>query len=345
MEPVAAHARAIAALSLYFDRLINGPMREAEERIAELPDVEKEDFMRVCEFAYRGDYTVPPMAEYRDLYGEDDLDSGCDFGCDSDSSSSDDDPDSDNVAPSDGNDSQASSYTSTKDPAQEFPGLDEVEIEQTVAELEVLELEERTREAAYEQDSQRRLALEERKRDEKGVPLTKRFFRRPYLLCQQPRAIINRGFCNDYNPKCRLSFAPVLLAHAKLYSIADRYIILALKDLALHKLHKDLMNFHFSPQRAERTRDIVELARFAYSNDNTMDRGDDGHLDDLRELVVEFMVLQIHIMEKSGEFEELLEEGGQFVLDFWRLERKERMMQEEKNQPAKVRKRDLAPLL
>jgi hypothetical protein len=34
-------------------------MREAEEKIAELPDLKPEDFERVCEFAYTGTFTEP----------------------------------------------------------------------------------------------------------------------------------------------------------------------------------------------------------------------------------------------------------------------------------------------
>jgi len=36
-----------------------GPMREAQEKSAELVDVEVGDFVRLCEFAYTGDYTPP----------------------------------------------------------------------------------------------------------------------------------------------------------------------------------------------------------------------------------------------------------------------------------------------
>jgi hypothetical protein len=38
---------------------VNGGLKEAETRTAELKDVEPEDFARFLEYAYRRDYTVP----------------------------------------------------------------------------------------------------------------------------------------------------------------------------------------------------------------------------------------------------------------------------------------------
>jgi hypothetical protein len=53
------HAAVIAATGQYFDALINGGMKESEEGSAKLADVQFDDFMRFCEYAYRGDYTAP----------------------------------------------------------------------------------------------------------------------------------------------------------------------------------------------------------------------------------------------------------------------------------------------
>lgn len=62
-EPLTVSAAALAALSRPLDRLINGPMKEAKEERATILDVEKEDFIRLCEYAYRGDYTVPAWTD------------------------------------------------------------------------------------------------------------------------------------------------------------------------------------------------------------------------------------------------------------------------------------------
>ncbi|KFY95100.1 hypothetical protein V500_02951 [Pseudogymnoascus sp. VKM F-4518 (FW-2643)] len=56
---VTVHAAAIAKQSQALDRLINGPMEEAQTRIARLEDVHEDTFVRVCQFAYTGDYETP----------------------------------------------------------------------------------------------------------------------------------------------------------------------------------------------------------------------------------------------------------------------------------------------
>jgi hypothetical protein len=70
-KPVVVHAAAIAATGQYFDALINGGMKESEEGSAKLADVQFDDFMRFCEYAYRGDYTAPLPADDDETVGID----------------------------------------------------------------------------------------------------------------------------------------------------------------------------------------------------------------------------------------------------------------------------------
>ncbi|KFZ24547.1 hypothetical protein V502_00963 [Pseudogymnoascus sp. VKM F-4520 (FW-2644)] len=56
---ITVHAAAIAKQSQALDALINGPMKEAQTRIARLEDVHEDTFVRVCQFAYTGDYETP----------------------------------------------------------------------------------------------------------------------------------------------------------------------------------------------------------------------------------------------------------------------------------------------
>jgi hypothetical protein len=49
----------LALISSSLGSLTNGSMKEVEGTVARLPDVEMCDFERVCEFAYRRDYTDP----------------------------------------------------------------------------------------------------------------------------------------------------------------------------------------------------------------------------------------------------------------------------------------------
>ncbi|KAN0072416.1 hypothetical protein V8E54_009345, partial [Elaphomyces granulatus] len=65
-QPVQVHCAAIAGQSTALDVLMNGRMKEAQTRSAILPDVQLEDFILFCQFAYRGDYTPPLYREYDD---------------------------------------------------------------------------------------------------------------------------------------------------------------------------------------------------------------------------------------------------------------------------------------
>lgn len=66
------HSHAVSRLSNPLNSLINGDMTEAREGIVVWDDMEPDTFVRVLEFAYRGDYTTPklePRAEpYRHTY-------------------------------------------------------------------------------------------------------------------------------------------------------------------------------------------------------------------------------------------------------------------------------------
>jgi len=65
-SPVIVHSGAIAALSASLERLVNSWMKEANEFVARLPEIQVVDFERVCEFAYRGDYADPKATRFAD---------------------------------------------------------------------------------------------------------------------------------------------------------------------------------------------------------------------------------------------------------------------------------------
>lgn len=58
-KAIVVHAAAIAAVSQQLDALINNGIKESEERCGKLENVQVDDFIRFCEYAYRGDYTTP----------------------------------------------------------------------------------------------------------------------------------------------------------------------------------------------------------------------------------------------------------------------------------------------
>ncbi|KAH8598893.1 hypothetical protein B0O99DRAFT_650146 [Bisporella sp. PMI_857] len=110
------------------------------------------------------------------------------------------------------------------------------------------------------------------------------------------------------------SYSKVFLSHTSLYLLAEAQLVDSLKALALLKLHKTLCAFELEN---ENIGDITDLARYAYSKENTeLDEGLGG----LRGLVCQYMA--IHAVELSADvrFMNLLAGGGQIVKDFFKFQ-------------------------
>jgi hypothetical protein len=150
------------------------------------------------------------------------------------------------------------------------------------------------------------------------TPLQTRFNSRTYLDDGSPKSQILQQFEPKPNTAVDQNFAPVLLAHAQLYCFAHLRLIEPLRALTPDKLHTTLMKFKLFTRRV---RDIIKLARFAYSNLDLPDRKDDGTIGDLRKLVVEYIVCEIDTIRKCDEYVKYMEEGGEFVGDFRRMVR------------------------
>ncbi|KAF1948951.1 hypothetical protein CC80DRAFT_540642 [Byssothecium circinans] len=291
-KPVVVHAAAIAAASQQLDALINGGMEESETRCARLKDVRVDDFIRFCEYAYRGDYTVPSWEEVPP-------DPSCMSGT--------------NQRNRDEDDSWtwgASKKKKSKKGRIVTPIWDE-EVPATAWEEPILEpkVVEEVHEVPEIQPERRILSR---------TALRTQFHSRNYLQDGGTKALILQHFEPKPNSNVSQNFTPVLLAHARLYCFATLRLIAPLKALTLDKLHKTLMGFKLYTQRVG---DIIELARYAYSNQDLPDRNDDGTVDDLRKLVVEYIVCEIDTIGKCDEFVRYMEDGGEFVGDFWKLAR------------------------
>jgi hypothetical protein len=119
---------------------------------------------------------------------------------------------------------------------------------------------------------------------------------------------------DQYKPRPNKSpdenYTNVFIGHARLYAFAEKYGIEALRMLTLQKLQGTLMKFKLYKSRI---RDIVELLRFSYSNENTPDR--ERGIDQLRELVTRYTVCEAEALMESEEYLTFLEEGGPFVRD------------------------------
>lgn len=223
------HAAAIAATSDQLDALINGGMGEAEQRCAKFENTRVEDFIRFCEYAYRGDYTVPT--------GE-------------------------STNQNDGDGVTILDTSDTADTKENKPSL----------------------------PNNRKTTLN----------------------------VILDNFKPKSNSTVDQNFVPVLLANARLYCFAHVHLVSGLVALTLEKLKTTLsiLNLH-----TERVGDIIELARYVYSNPDLPDRTEDGTLDSLRKLVLDYIVRRRKTIGRSEDFLDLMEEGGEFVGDFWRLVR------------------------
>ena len=66
----------------------------------------------------------------------------------------------------------------------------------------------------------------------------------------------------------------------------------------------------------KRVGNIIELTRYIYSNPDLLDRSNDGTLNNLRKLVVKYIIYEIDIIGKYNKFIKYIEEGGEFVGDF-----------------------------
>lgn len=109
----------------------------------------------------------------------------------------------------------------------------------------------------------------------------------------------------------------VFLFNAKMYCLADCYIIPALKKLALCKLHNALKlcmeeKFVTTPQRVE---DIVALATSVYNSDNIQHHDTPSERDSLREEILGYIMAQIQHLELQPAFQKALGGEGQLAID------------------------------
>jgi hypothetical protein len=144
--------------------------------------------------------------------------------------------------------------------------------------------------------------------------LRQSFDEQTYLTLHEPRTTLLLDRLPQQNSSAEQDFTPVFLAHARLYTFACMRLIDPLKRLALSKLHETLRRFKLYNRRVS---DVVELARYAYEHGE--DRKSDGTIEDLRKLVVEYIACEVSTIGKHEAFALLLQEGGEFVVDFWRI--------------------------
>ena len=117
-----------------------------------------------------------------------------------------------------------------------------------------------------------------------------------------------------FNQDPKQDFTPVFVGHARLYLLGDEHLIDDLAFLALGKLHETLVGFTLHSGRFE---DVTRLVRYVYDN------APQSPSDPLRVLVTEYIATKADTLGNSPEFRKLLEEGGDFVTEFWAVVHKQ----------------------
>jgi hypothetical protein len=284
---VVVHANAIAATCDQLAVLINGNMSEANTRCAEIENIEVEDFIRFCEYAYRGDFTVPTWKQ-------------------------------DETLSADGESLEV--LVGSPEPGVE-------ELLDKVPQL-AIEIEPRSKPEGVAGvldcwgqplNWKQEFVLTRKKDKRPKLNIRELFDNHIYNSYGAPKYKIQSKFNPYANDTADQDFTPVFLAYARLYTFAHFRSIEPLKSLTLRKLHSTLKDFKLSKKRVG---DIIKLAEYAYTADDLPSRGEHGTVDLLRQLVVEYIVCEIDTIGKYRGFVEFMEEGGEFVGDFWRILRK-----------------------
>lgn len=104
--------------------------------------------------------------------------------------------------------------------------------------------------------------------------------------------------------------------HAKLYVLANKYLIDELQYISLHKLHRALCVFEIEDESID---DVIDLVLYTYSN--TSDTGDilKSTADMCRELVIKYVVDRVKQLMRYESFRGMLAAGGSQTADFMAL--------------------------
>ncbi|KAI4702898.1 hypothetical protein J4E81_001771 [Alternaria sp. BMP 2799] len=263
-EPVTVHAGIMSKVSEPLDRLINGSMKEAQEKCAALPHVDREVFLGLVEYAYRSDYNVLP----------------CEI-----------------------------------DPHIEVDS--HVEVDMEARSREILDNWVPT---ISEEEYAKATTPEHMWHMPSFYPTPyERFVVKEQCPCYygEDWDIVAPRMKEQHVGRVNYKHKDVFLFHAKMYCLADYYLIPALKELAISKLHVALQlcmeeKFVTTPERVE---DIVALASFVYNSDNTQDHDTPSKRDPLREEVLGYIMAQIQYLELQPAFQTALGGEGQLAID------------------------------
>lgn len=105
-----------------------------------------------------------------------------------------------------------------------------------------------------------------------------------------------------------------LSLHAKLFVLADMYLIEPLKALCLHRLHRDL---RVTEPRGQAVPEFVDLLTYSYNNTSGSDvKNQPASGSDLRDLIMAYASANAKRLTKHSEFKSVLASGGDWTADF-----------------------------
>jgi hypothetical protein len=289
-KTISVHAEIVSQQSKGLDRLINGKMAEASSGVTEFEDVLEDTFIRFCQFAYVGDYETPAFTHHLEAENSNSLSS------------------------------KALSKSSLV--AGKASKIDE-HVEQAEAEVQPWEYPAEVQVEdpppdAIENNWNGRGETSKKKSKTKTHRSNSSILRQEFdnkFYDTETAASVAKSRCKIRgNELLEEDYTPVFLGHARLYVFAEKWGIDALKTLTLSKLHKTLVAFKIYEARRG---DIVELVRFAYSNENTPDLDED--VDALRDLVTHYVTCELKSLTESPGFLALLEQPGLFSRDLVKM--------------------------
>lgn len=277
--PVVVNVVPLAEMSLTLNAMMNGSTADAAAGEAYLEDVEEEDFVRLCEFAYTGTVSMPRWGR-ADASEEDSEDS------------------------------------ETKTPAATVsPATAQIELAEKLRRLEEnaepeVEFAHTSLQGCDESFLVRGISV--RKILSSRLGLMRGAFRRKYYshFEDYDRQRLKKPDIRPWVGDLKL----ILLAHARLYLLADKYIAIPLKRLVFRELFALLERCIYADKHIEA---MIQLVRYVYGNGGTYGFREN----ELRTLVCDYMVSEMTVFGGSEAFEDLLQEGGEFVRDFWRQTR------------------------
>jgi hypothetical protein len=255
--PIVVHSAAISSLSEPLNCLINGSMKEAQHDVAKFPSLEKEDFVRICEFAYRGDYNAATPVVTQD----------------------------ENVHQQNEDGIYRSVFSSHLSAAMDKSLL--------------CDIERREQDPKHIRNSGLGLLIEQ-------------FQNRKYTKGSTATEDIQKQLDSDKNTSSAQDLGSILLSYARIYAFGEQWMVEDLKEVTMKKLHHTLK--HFTLNSSCRPA-VFALARFAYDNDHLPDQRATRKIDELRELLIEFIVMRMEYFKYSKEHRELMDGKNEYAGD------------------------------